>query len=105
MSLTNNHSFLNQSEYINEREGYRFAGWKTEDDDTLYINDIYSDPSEYPEGTKWIGSYVVDSDVTFKAEWDKEWEVTFDANGGVMSYDYNSETDEYDIPINIQMIS
>ena len=74
-------------------EGKIFIGWKTDDDDTLYINDEYED--EYPEGQKYIGNYIPTKNTTFKAQWADAINITWDGNGGFVDERYDNSTDQW----------
>ena len=73
------------------REGYIFTGWKTEGDSNLYEEkSTYEIGDEIlaPEGTKFIDDYILEKDITFVAQWEEAWTVTWDGNGGNMEFNY-----------------
>ena len=71
-----------------EREGYVFKGYRTDEDDALYVIKYY-EPLE--DGEKDLRDYVVNGDVTFTAEWAETCSVTFDGDGGYVGESYDSE--------------
>ena len=69
------------------REGYAIAGVKTDDDETLYVQNY-----RMQEGTKSIFDYVLNGDVIFNVQWVKACDVTFKTKMGSFYGLGNNET-------------
>ena len=79
--------------YPYERTGYIFAGYKLKNSDTLYVaQDKYN--YDIQEGEAYLSDYVPTGDVTFYAQWKECYEITVNANGGWMWYEWNDELQE-----------
>ncbi len=76
-----------------ERDGYIFKGYKTENSDTLYVNE-YRSYYELEDGEEYLDEYVPTEDVTFIAQWDEAYVVTYDGNGGWFNTKWDYEIDE-----------
>ena len=75
------------------REGYVCLGYKLEDSDTIYVTHSKYD-YELEDWEEFLSDYVPTEDVTFKAQWEEAYVVTFDGNGGWYDTDWDYETGE-----------
>ena len=71
--------------WVGNRPGYTFTGWKLIGDDTLYVVD-----EEFSENS--IYNYVPEGDITFVAQWEKAYNITFYSEEGYI-YGYEDETE------------
>ena len=72
-------SYIRQGKKIDEyyaasgKHGGIFKGWKTDGDDTLYVNRN----TDLNENEKYICDYIVEKDTTFEVVWDEAYYVTY----------------------------
>ena len=73
--------------FCNDQPGKKWKGWKTEGDDTLYVNYEY----DLGEGEKYIGDFEPTKDTVFEAQWVEAYTIKFKTTKGYLDEEGENE--------------